>query len=132
MRSSGLSRRKKFPTTRCVIAHKCAVHSLRNLQRHEMRSATEKVSLWSIRTLCYTKRYMNFNFSKYLRQHLVIRETVTGNWSFVRMTLYTCHRNLERGRPILGVNKSPLACQIRPSINFKPIHDNMPILQQMW
>jgi len=44
-----------------------------------MQFATEKISLRFIRTLCYTKPYKNFNFSKYLRQHLVIRETVTGN-----------------------------------------------------
>lgn len=96
-----------------------------------MQSTTEKISL-KIRTLCYAKPYTNFNFSKYSRQQLLIRETVTGNWPFVRITLFTCHRNLERRRPISGVNKNPVACQIRPSTNFKPIHDNTLILQQIY
>jgi hypothetical protein len=86
-----------------------------------MQSATEKISLRFIRTLRYTKPYMNLNFSKYLRQHLVIRETVTGNWTFVRMTLFTCHRNLERRRPISGVNKVHWPVRFVPqSISNRP------------
>jgi len=64
---------------------------------------------------------MNFNFSKYVRQQLVIRETATDNWPFVRVTLFTCHRNLERRRPISGVNKIHLPVRSVPqSISNRP------------